>query len=187
MRSQPDLLELRIKAWNPIDGKFIIWGQDIKFDSTDIYFSTKLSRRGERPILEGQQPGGDSLDMSMAQVCPRGQRTRSGKVEIPTMDDIILCSMLFIVTWVVRSQAQHEASKTHLWLALECLNPTMFNWAKTLTTNIKRQLTNCRHREMKQFGYGSILVSLMLEQVPTLQLHDMDLDLRRPCEMRATR
>ena len=54
LRSQPDLLELLIRAWNPTDGKFIIRGRDIKFDSRDIYFSTGLSHRGERHILEGQ-------------------------------------------------------------------------------------------------------------------------------------
>jgi len=53
LRAQPNLLELLIRAWNPEDGKFIIRGQDIEFHSTDIYFLTGLSRRGERPILEG--------------------------------------------------------------------------------------------------------------------------------------
>ena len=54
LRAQPDLLELLIRAWNPVDGKFTIRGQDIEFDSTDIYFLTGLSRRGQMPILEGQ-------------------------------------------------------------------------------------------------------------------------------------
>lgn len=51
---QPNLLELLIRAWNLKDGKFIIQGQDIEFDLRDIYFLTRLSCRGERPILEGQ-------------------------------------------------------------------------------------------------------------------------------------
>ena len=54
LRAQPDLLELLIRARNPIDGKFIIRGRDIGFDYTDIYFLIGLSRRGEMPILEGQ-------------------------------------------------------------------------------------------------------------------------------------
>lgn len=125
--SQPDLLELLIRAWNPRDGKFIIRGRDIEFDSTDIYFLTGLSCRGERPILEGKQPGGDSLDILMAQVCPGAPKTRSGKVEIPTVDEVILRAMIFMVTWVAGSLAQHEASKIapagsrvsqsrHVWL-----------------------------------------------------------------------
>lgn len=85
--------------------------------------------------------------------------------------------MLFMVTRAAGSLAQHEASKTQLWLALECLNPTMFNWVETVAENMKRQLTNYRRGEAKQFGYGSILVPLMLERVPALQLQDIDLDL----------
>ena len=127
LQSQPNLLELLIRAWNPNDGKFIIRGRDIEFDATDIYFLIGLSRRGERPILEGQRPGGNSLEMLMAQVCPRAHKTRSGKVAILIVEDIVLHAMLFMVTWAVGSQAQHEALKTHIRLALECLNPTMFN------------------------------------------------------------
>ena len=44
LRAQPDLLELLIRAWNPMDGKFTIRGRDIEFDSSDIYFLTGLSR-----------------------------------------------------------------------------------------------------------------------------------------------
>lgn len=106
---------------------------------------------------------------------------------IPIVDNVVLRAMLFMVTRAAGSQAQHEASKTHLQLALECLNPTMFNWAETVMGNMKRQLINCHQGEMKQSSYGSILVPLTLEQVSALQLQDMDLDLPRPRETRATR
>ena len=36
LRAQPDLLELLIRAWNPVDGKFTIRGRDIEFNHTDI-------------------------------------------------------------------------------------------------------------------------------------------------------
>ena len=62
LRTQPDLLEFLIRAWNPVDGKFTIRGQDIEFDASDIYFLTGLSCRGQRPILEGQRPSGETLD-----------------------------------------------------------------------------------------------------------------------------
>ena len=71
---------------------------------------------------------------------------------ILTVEDVVLCAMLFMVTQAVGSQAQHEASKTHLQLALKCLNPTMFSWVETVTANMKRQLTNYRRGETKQFG-----------------------------------
>ena len=149
LRAQPDLLELLIRAWNPIDGKFFIRGRDIEFDYTDIYFLTGLSRRGEMPILEGQRPGGDTLDMLMAQVCPRARKSRSGKIAIPMVGDIILRTMLFMVTQAMGSQAQHEATKTQLWLALERLNPTMFDLTEAVSLNMKRQLTKFHHGETK--------------------------------------
>ena len=62
LRAQPDLLEFLIRAWNPVDGKFTIRGHDIEFDYTYIYFLTGLSRWGVMPILEGQQPSGETLD-----------------------------------------------------------------------------------------------------------------------------
>ena len=127
LRAQPDLLELLIRAWNPVDGKFTIRGQDIEFDSTDIYFLTGLSRRGQMPILEGQRPSGETLDQLMARVCPGAVKTRSGKVGIPTVRDMPLRTILFLVTRAAGSLANHEASKNQLLLALECLQPTIFN------------------------------------------------------------
>jgi len=187
LRAQPDLLEFLIRAWNPEDEKFIIRGHDIEFDPQDIYFLTGLSCWGERPIMEGQRPGGETLEMLMAQVCPQAHRLHSGKVSIPTMPDLILRAVLFMITWVAGSQAQHEASKNHLRLALDCLNPTIFNWAKAVTVSMKMQLTNCRQGRTKQFGYGSILLLLMFEQVPILQKQDMALDPPVPCQTRDTR
>lgn len=188
LRVQPDLLELLIRAWNPVDGKFTIRGQDIEFDSTDIYFLTGLSRRVQMPILEGQRPSGETLDQLMAGVCPRAMKTRSGKVGIPTVEDMPLRTILFLVTRAAGSLANHEASKTQLLLALECLQPTIFNWAVAMTTSMKRQLSNYRRGESKQFAYGSLLLPLMLERVPALQLQTMAVDPPRgPWETRASR
>lgn len=188
LRAQLDLLEFLIRAWNPVDGKFTIRGQDIKFDASDIYFLTGLSRRGQRPILEGQRPNGETLDQLMARVCPGAEKTRSGKVAILTMRDMPLRTILFLVTRAAGSLANHEASKNQLLLALECLQPTIFDWANVMTASMKRQLSNCRHGETKQFAYGSLLLPLMLERVPVLQLETMAVDPPRgPRETRASR
>jgi hypothetical protein len=193
LRAQPDLLELLVRAWNPVDGKFTIRGRDIEFDSNDIYFLTGLSRRGPVPILEGQRPSGETLDRLMARVCPWATKTRSGKCSIPSVGvgeraDIVLRTILFLVTRAAGSLANHEASKANLLLALDCLEPTIFNWALAVTNSMKRQLNNCRRGESKQFGYGSILLPLMFERVPALRLQTMVLDPPRNArETRATR
>lgn len=102
------------------------------------------------------------------------------------MPDLVLRAVLFMITWEEGSQAQHEVSKNHLRLALDCLNPTIFNWAEAVTLSMKWQLTNCRHGRTKQFGYDSIFLLLMFEWVPILQLQDMALDPPVPRQTRAT-
>lgn len=122
----------------------------------------------------------------MAQVWPQACKSHSGKFSIPTMPDLILREVIFMITRATGSQAQHEASKNHLRLALDCLNPTIFNWVEAVKTSMKRKLTNCQRGRTKQFIYGSILLLLMFERVPILQLQDMALDPPIPCRTRAT-
>jgi len=86
----------------------------------------------------------------MDRVCPGAQFGRNNaKVDIATMSDLVLRVILFTITRTAVVQVPHEASKNHLLLVTECLNPTLFDWATTVTTNIKRQLTKCKHREVK--------------------------------------
>jgi hypothetical protein len=46
----------------------------------------------------------------------------------------------------------------------------VFNWADAVLRSIKKQLTKCRCDNLKQFGYGYLLVSFFLERVPLLRL-----------------
>lgn len=157
--------------WNLTEGKFITQGQEIEFDATDIYFLTGLSHRGEKPHMEGMRISKETLDALIARVCPGARKSStSGKLQIPTVEDLTLRVLLFTIMRAVGSQAQHEATKTQLWLALDFFNSTMYDWVKVVSLNMKIQLTKCRRGETKQFGYGSILVPLMLEKVPLLWL-----------------
>ena len=102
----------------------------------------------------------------MERVCPGAQfGSNSAKVDIVTVPDLVLRVILFTITRTAGVQAPHEASKNHLLLETECLQPTLFDWATAVTTNIKRQLTKCKWGN-KQFGYWSIVVSFFLERLP---------------------
>jgi hypothetical protein len=46
----------------------------------------------------------------------------------------------------------------------------VFNWVDVVLRNLKKQLTKCRCGDLKQFGYGYLLVSFFLERVPVLRL-----------------
>ena len=108
--------------------------------------------------------GGDGTGL------PRGTiGSGSSKVDIATIQDLTLKAVLFTITWAAGAQAPHEATKNQLILAIECLNLTIFNWAAEVTTNMKRQLTKGKRGKLQQFGYGSILVTIILERLPIFQ------------------
>ena len=110
------------------------------------------------------------MEQVMARVCPRARTgSGSGKVDIHTIEDLVLRVVLHTITRAVRLQVPHEHTKAQLLLASECMNPTLFDWATAVTTNIKRQRTKCKQAKLKQFGYGSILVSFILERLPIFQ------------------
>lgn len=90
-------------------------------------------------------------------------------MDIATIRDLTLKAVLFTITRAAGAQTPYEATKNQLILATECLNPTIFDWATAVTTNMKRQLTKCKRGKLKLFGYSSILVSLILERLPIFQ------------------
>jgi hypothetical protein len=62
------------------------------------------------------------------------------------------------------------ALQRYFQYTIECTEPRVFNWADVVLRNIKKQLTKCRCGNLKQFGYGSLLVSFFLERVPVFRL-----------------
>ena len=142
----------------------------MELEVSDVYFITRLSCRGPVPTLTGNRPSGEKMAMVMERVCPRAQiGSGSGKVDIHTFPNLTLRVVLHTIMRAAGLQAPHEATKAQLLLASECMNPKLFDWAIAVTMNIKRKLTNCKKAKMKQFGYGSILVSFILERLPIFQ------------------
>ena len=120
MRSQPELLQFIIDAWDVDDQVFRLWNQILELEVSDVYFITGLSRRGEIPILIGSRPSGETVGEVKARVCPKAQFGRnSAKVAINTIQDLTLKAILFTITRAAGVQVPHEASKNHLLLATE--------------------------------------------------------------------
>ena len=149
---------------------FRLRDQVLELEVSDVYFITGLSRRGPIPVLTGSRPSGEKMEEVMARVC-RGAQTGSGskKVHISTIPDLALRVVLHTITRAAGSQAPHEATKTQLLLASECMGPRLYDWATAVAINMKRQLTKCKQGKLKQFGYGFILVSFILERILTFQ------------------
>jgi hypothetical protein len=68
------------------------------------------------------------------------------------------------------SFSPHMALQRYFQYAIECTEPQVFNWADVVLCSIKKQLPKCRGGNLKQFGYGSLLVSFFLEWVPIFRL-----------------
>lgn len=74
--------------------------------------------------------------------------------------------ILFTIARVYGMEGLNETSKSQFQCIVESLTATVFSWCSRLLTNMKRQLTKRKHGNLKQFGFGLILVTLFLECVP---------------------
>ena len=50
--------------------------------------------------------------------------------------------------------------------SLQCMDARIFDWSTTLLEVMKRQLTDCRQWNHRNFGFGTILCSFFFERVP---------------------
>jgi hypothetical protein len=91
-------------------------------------------------------------------------------VAIWGVTDITLRTILFTIARMAGSAAPHMALQSYFQYALECLEPWVFNWVDAVLRSLKKQLTKSRHGDLKQFGYGSLLVSFFCERVPVYRL-----------------
>ena len=68
----------------------------------------------------------------------------------------------------------HQATQAHILYMLECMTSTIFNWSEGLLVRLKDHLTKRQQGELKQFGYGAVVVSFFLERVPLNRLEPKD-------------
>ena len=66
------------------------------------------------------------------------------------------------------------------------MSPMVYNWAEALLPVFKDQLTKFWQRELKQFGYGSILACFFFKRVPLMrpQVIFTEFRARDPCMLR---
>ena len=63
LRAQPELLQYLISIWDKDQEKFVLRDQELELEVLDVYFITRLSRRGAVPILIGTHRSGESMGM----------------------------------------------------------------------------------------------------------------------------
>ena len=66
---------------------------------------------------------------------------------------------------VAVSSASHQTSRPYILYELECMAPNTFNWSDGLLVSLKDQLTKCHQGQLKQFGYGAVVVYFFMERL----------------------
>jgi hypothetical protein len=156
--------------WDLDQQVFNVGAHTLTIDIEDIYFLTGLSRRGSYIILTGSRRGGLKMSEYYREYCVPEAERQQGKVAIWGVTDITLCTILFIIARMAGSAIPHMALQSYFQYALECIEPRVFNWVDAVLRNLKKQLTKSRRGYLKQFGYGSLLVSFFCERVPMYRL-----------------
>jgi hypothetical protein len=170
MRAQLRLLEYLVHMWDVDQQVFHVGVHVLSLDIEDIYFLTGLSHRGAHVTLTGGRGGGLPMSEYIHRYCePEAERCK-GKVAIRGVRDLTLRTILFTIARMEGSASPHMALQSYFQYVVECTKPRVFNWCDGLLRSMKTQLTKSKNGDLKQFGYGSILVSFFLERVPHLCL-----------------
>jgi hypothetical protein len=144
----------------------MIEGQSLTPTTEDIYFLTGLSRRGETVDLHTFPTGERKVSELIAQYCVGGTNTMTSWIPVNNIINIALQTILSLIRRIIGSTAHHQATRAHLNCALQCLDGHIFDWSTTLLEAMRRQLTDCRERTHRNFGFGTILCSFFFERVP---------------------
>ena len=174
IQAQLELLQYMVSIWDENQEKFILRNQELEIEVSDVYFITRLLRRGAAPILTNTWPCMENMTMVIDRVC-QGERKGSGsrKFDIQTIPDLTLRVVLHTIKRAAGSRAPHKATKTQLLLVVYFLASTIYNWVEAMKINMKCQLTKCKKSKLKQFGYESILESFFLERLPIFQRQEV--------------
>ena len=78
-------------------------------------------------------------------------------------------AVLWLIVCLVGSKSPHIVKKAQLFLAVDCVQPQMFNWCEVVLRQLKVELMACKTQTQHSIGYGTIIVSLFLERVPIMR------------------
>ena len=107
MVSHERLLEYILHMWNPEQQYFEVGAHVLTIEVEDIYFFTRLSRRGTLISLTGSCEG----DVTTQELIDRhylpGTRTSRKNIPIKAVVDVPLCTLLFTMQRLARIQGPH--------------------------------------------------------------------------------
>lgn len=105
MRAQPKLLQYLISLWDINHEIFFIGDQELELTTSNIYFITGMSCRGDLVNLYGSRLVGASISSLLSTHCPEALKSKSEKIEISSVWYLTLRVLLLTINKVVGSQA----------------------------------------------------------------------------------
>jgi hypothetical protein len=139
----------------------------------DIYFLTGLSRRGEPVNLHMFPSGPHNIAELIGLHCEVGIDKVGIQVSIHKISNLTLKAIVLLIGRITGYADLHQASRTHMNCAVQCLNAQFFDWSTTLLDYMKRHLTEYRMRRHTNFGFGTILCAFFFKRVPSLSLREI--------------
>ena len=121
MKSNVRLLEMLVNYWEPDQDCFIIDQMPLHIEVEDIYFITGLSRRGDAVDLHGKPLGGLTVEDYVQIHCIENSKKVGTQIAIRDIRDLHINILLFTIGRVAGSASLHQASRTHMSIAVECL------------------------------------------------------------------
>ena len=99
----------------------------------DVYFLIGFSRRGLPISLLGSIVGGEIVRDCVLQHCYPGAEPRKyGKINIRDVRYFSLRTILFMIAKISGTVILHVANRSYMQYALECMEPTIFNWSEVV-------------------------------------------------------
>ena len=138
MKAHIWLLEYIINMWDPKKEHFFIGVHIFPIEIEDIYFLTDLSMRGNQAVLFGARGGEGSLDDIIDQHCALGIEAQYGKLKIHSIVNIQLRTVVYTIGKVVGTRSSHLTTRSHMLYALQCMEPTIFNWCESMLVCLKK-------------------------------------------------
>jgi len=96
-------------------------------ETSDIYFITGLSRRGKLVNLYESQLIGARISSLLAKHYLEALKSKSGKIETSSVEDLTLRVLLLAINKVARSEVEHENNNSKFLYAIDCTTPMTFN------------------------------------------------------------
>jgi hypothetical protein len=92
----------------------------------------------------------------------------ASQIPIAWIQTLALRYVAYCLVRMSGTTTQHVISFPLMYYALECMQPTAYDWCTSMLASVRTQLTTCNTEREKNFSYGSLICSFFFERIPVL-------------------